>query len=108
VISITKAGEATLDAARHDRTARLAASLALLEPEDAAALLAAMPALESLADHIAGKATTNSPVSRPAADSRRGRGPTAYDPRNPQRKLATLTGGRAGAGSRASPRVPRA
>jgi hypothetical protein len=55
VISITKAGEATLDAARHDRTARLAASLALLEPEDAAALLAAMPALESLADHIAGK-----------------------------------------------------
>jgi len=53
VISITEAGEAILDAVRHDRTARLAAGLALLEPEEAAALLAALPALESLADHIA-------------------------------------------------------
>jgi len=55
VVSITSTGQAILDAVRHDRTARLAAGLALLEPEDAAALLAAMPALESLADHIAGK-----------------------------------------------------
>jgi EmrB/QacA subfamily drug resistance transporter len=53
VISITEAGEAILDAVRHDRTARLAAGLALLEPEEAAALLAALPALESLADRIA-------------------------------------------------------
>jgi len=53
VISITETGKAILDAVRHDRTARLAAGLALLEPEEAAALLAALPALESLADRIA-------------------------------------------------------
>ncbi len=53
VISITEAGEGILDGARHDRTARLAAGLALLEPEEAAALLAALPALESLADRMA-------------------------------------------------------
>jgi len=53
VISITETGEAILDAVRHDRTERLAAGLALLEPEETAALLAALPALESLADGIA-------------------------------------------------------
>jgi len=53
VISITEAGQAILDAVRHDRTARLATGLALLEPEEAAALRAALPALESLADRIA-------------------------------------------------------
>ena len=53
MIGITKAGQAILDAVRHDRIARLAAGLALLEPEEAAALLAASPALESLADRIA-------------------------------------------------------
>ena len=53
LIGITEAGEAILDAVRHDRTARLAAGLALLEPEEAAALLAALPVLESLADRIA-------------------------------------------------------
>jgi DNA-binding MarR family transcriptional regulator len=52
-ISITEAGQAILDAVRHDRTARLAAGLALLEPEETAALLAALSALESLADRIA-------------------------------------------------------
>jgi MFS family permease/DNA-binding MarR family transcriptional regulator len=54
VVSITGAGEAILDTVRRDRTACLAAGVAHLEPEDAAALLAAMPALESLADQIAG------------------------------------------------------
>jgi hypothetical protein len=53
VISITEADEAILDAVRHDRTARLAAGLAPLEPEAAAALLAALSALESLGDRIA-------------------------------------------------------
>ena len=53
VISITETGEGILDAIRHDRTARLAVGLALLEPEEAAALLAALPTLESLADRIA-------------------------------------------------------
>ena len=53
LIGITEAGQAILDAARHDRTARLAAGLALLEPEEATALPAALPALESLADRIA-------------------------------------------------------
>jgi len=54
VVSITGTGEAILDTVRRDRTACLAAGVAHLEPEDAAALLAAMPALESLADQIAG------------------------------------------------------
>jgi len=52
VISITSTGEAILATVRRNRAACLAAGLAHLEPEDAAALLAAMPALESLADQI--------------------------------------------------------
>jgi MFS family permease/DNA-binding MarR family transcriptional regulator len=53
VITITRNGENALDAARHDRTTRLQAALANLEPDDAAALLTAMPALETLADQAA-------------------------------------------------------
>jgi len=54
VITITGTGETVLDAARRDRATRLAAALAHLEPADTAALLAAMPALETLAGQAAG------------------------------------------------------
>jgi len=54
VITITGTGETALDAARRNRATRLAAALAHLGPDDTAALLAAMPALETLADQAAG------------------------------------------------------
>ncbi|WP_300602521.1 MFS transporter [Trebonia sp.] len=52
VVSTTGTGEAVLHAARRDRTAGLATALACLDPAEAAALLAALPALESLADQV--------------------------------------------------------
>jgi MFS family permease/DNA-binding MarR family transcriptional regulator len=63
VVSITGTGEAVLHAARGDRTTRLATALAYLDPGDAAALLSALPALESLADRVDG---TPSRAARPA------------------------------------------
>jgi len=54
VISITAAGEAILETVRRTRITCLEAGLAHLDPADRAALLAAMPALESLADQITG------------------------------------------------------
>jgi MFS family permease/DNA-binding MarR family transcriptional regulator len=54
VLSITGAGDAVLDTERRNRTASLAAALAHLEPADAAAVLAALPALESLAGQVTG------------------------------------------------------
>jgi len=54
VVGITDTGETILATVRRNRAACLAVGLAHLEPEDAAALLAAMPALESLADQITG------------------------------------------------------
>ena len=63
VISITAAGEAILQTARRTRITCLEAGLAHLDPADRAALLAAMPALESLADQITG---TPSREARPA------------------------------------------
>jgi MFS family permease/DNA-binding MarR family transcriptional regulator len=52
VVSITDAGEALIDAARRDRSASLAAGLDRLPPDDRQALLAALPALEFLADRV--------------------------------------------------------
>jgi hypothetical protein len=40
---------------RRERAGRLAPGLAHLQPQQIAALLAALPALESLADHITAK-----------------------------------------------------
>jgi DNA-binding MarR family transcriptional regulator len=54
VISITAVGEAILETARRTRITCLKVGLAHLDPADKAALLAAMPALESRADQITG------------------------------------------------------
>ena len=55
LVSITEAGTGLLDALRRERAGRLAPGLARLQPQQIAALLAALPALESLADHISAK-----------------------------------------------------
>ena len=55
LVSITEAGTELLDAMRRERAGRLAPGLAHLQPQQIAALLAALPALESLADHITAK-----------------------------------------------------
>src|SRR6185437_9535819 len=55
LVSITEAGTELLDAMRRERAGRLAPGVAHLQPQQIAALLAALPALESLADHITAK-----------------------------------------------------
>ena len=55
LVSITEAGTELLDAVRRERAGRLAPGLAHLQPQQVAALLAALPALESLADRITAK-----------------------------------------------------
>jgi len=55
LVSITEAGTELLDAMRRERAGRLALGLAHLQPQQIAALLAALPALESLADRITAK-----------------------------------------------------
>ena len=55
LVSITEAGTELLDALRRERAGRLAPGLAHLQPQQIAALLAALPALESLADRITAK-----------------------------------------------------
>ena len=55
LVSITEAGTELLDAMRRERADRLAPGLAHLQPQQIAALLAALPALESLADRITAK-----------------------------------------------------
>ena len=55
LVSITEAGTELLDAMRRERAGRLVPGLAQLQPQQVAALLAALPVLESLADGI----TTN-------------------------------------------------
>jgi len=52
LVSITEAGTELLDAMRRERARQLAPGLAHLQPQQVATLLAALPALESLADHI--------------------------------------------------------
>jgi DNA-binding MarR family transcriptional regulator len=53
VIAITSAGSALLDTVRQDGATRLAACVAQLGPADLAALEAALPVLESLAQQVA-------------------------------------------------------
>jgi DNA-binding MarR family transcriptional regulator len=65
LVSITEAGTELLDAMRRERAGRLAAGLARLEPQQVAALLAALPVLESLAEHIT--AAEPSAPARPSA-----------------------------------------
>ena len=55
LVSITETGTELLDAMRRERAGRLALGLAHLQPQQVAALLAALPALESLADRITAK-----------------------------------------------------
>ena len=55
LVSITEAGTELLDAVCRERAGRLAPGLAHLQPQQVAALLAALPALESLADRITAK-----------------------------------------------------
>jgi DNA-binding MarR family transcriptional regulator len=52
LVSITEAGAELLVAMRRERAGRLAPGLAHLQPQQVAALLAALPALEALADRI--------------------------------------------------------
>jgi DNA-binding MarR family transcriptional regulator len=52
LVSITQAGTELLDTVRRERSGRLSAGLTRLPPQQIDALLAALPALESLADHI--------------------------------------------------------
>ena len=66
LVSITEAGTELLDAMRRERAARLAPGLAHLQPQQIAALLAALPVLESLADRITAKAGGR-PVGYPTA-----------------------------------------
>ena len=54
LVSITE-GTEPLDAVRRERAGRLAPGLAHLQPQQVAALLAALPVLESLADRITAK-----------------------------------------------------
>jgi len=53
VIAITSAGSALLEGVRQDGATRLALCVASLSPEDLAALEAALPILESLAQQVA-------------------------------------------------------
>ena len=55
LVSITEAGTELLDAMRRERARQLAPGLAHLQPQQVATLLAALPALESLADRITAK-----------------------------------------------------
>lgn len=55
LVSITEGGTELIDAVRRERAARLAPGLAHLQPQQVAALLAALPALESLADRVTAK-----------------------------------------------------
>jgi DNA-binding MarR family transcriptional regulator len=56
VIGITQAGTALIDSVRQDTATRLAAAVIGLEPADLAALQAALPVLESLAEQVACRA----------------------------------------------------
>jgi DNA-binding MarR family transcriptional regulator len=70
VIAITSAGSALLDTVRQDGATRLAACVAQLGPGDLAALEAALPVLESLAQQVACRARAGAgpgPAIRPAA-----------------------------------------
>jgi DNA-binding MarR family transcriptional regulator len=53
LVSITPAGVELLDTVGRERSGRLSAGLTRLRPQQVDALLAALPALESLADQIA-------------------------------------------------------
>jgi DNA-binding MarR family transcriptional regulator len=66
VVAITSAGSALLDSVRQDGATRLAACVARLGPGDLAALEAALPVLESLAQQVACRqpVTLGAPVSR--------------------------------------------
>jgi MFS family permease/DNA-binding MarR family transcriptional regulator len=81
VVSITSTGEAIIETERRTRSARLAAGLAHLGPQEGAALLAAMPALEALAASL-----TPAPLAdrTPAADAT----PQAVRPQQQQPKAA--------------------
>lgn len=52
LLSVTRAGKATIEAKRAVRTQRIAAALGHLEEEEVGALRAAVPALERLAENL--------------------------------------------------------
>jgi DNA-binding MarR family transcriptional regulator len=54
LVAVSQAGCALLDAVRRDNTTRLAADIARLGPVDVAALEAALPVLETLAEDASG------------------------------------------------------
>jgi DNA-binding MarR family transcriptional regulator len=75
VIAITSAGTALLDTARRDDATRLAECVTRLGPGDLAALEAALPVLESLAQQVACRTRAGSggasreAAARPAASA---------------------------------------
>ncbi|HEV3069618.1 MAG TPA: hypothetical protein VGY50_17305, partial [Streptosporangiaceae bacterium] len=75
VIAMTSAGSALLDAVRQGTATRLATCVASLGPDDLAALEAALPVLESLAQQVACRqpVTLGAPVPAAIPADRRDR-----------------------------------